>query len=308
MCDQDQLDAFRRNDCSKPNGKASRRSFNAAVAAAGGGAMLAACNASGGAEAEASTAVATQGGVLGGEVAIPTAGGTIGGWFYHPSAGNHPAVIMWPDIAGVRPAAKAMGERLAGEGFAVIVPDPYWRDAGHATFTDFADFMANDGFAKVTPYRNRFSAETIMADAKAIVAWLDQQDVVDKSLGMGARGHCMTGSWTIFAANASQRVTVAASMHGGGLVTEAADSPHKMLKGRAHYLFAIAQNDDVKEPEAKTKLREALSASGALGSVEVYPADHGWTVPDGPAYDKVQAERAYDAFLAMVQGLKIVAV
>ncbi|WP_066557259.1 dienelactone hydrolase family protein [Croceicoccus bisphenolivorans] len=304
MCDQQQLAEFARRS-SEARG-INRRQFSGVIAAGGGAAMLAACNASGGTDAEA-TPAATGGSVMSGEVAIPTAGGTMGGWFYHPSAGNHPAVIMWPDIAGVRPASKAMGERLAGEGYAVIVPDPYWRDEGHATFEDFADFAGNDGFAKVTPYRNKFSSETIMADAKAIVAWLDEQDVVDKAQSMGARGHCMTGSWPVYAAKASSRVKVAASMHGGGLATDAPDSPHRMLTSPANYLFAIARNDDAKEPEAKTKLREALAASGAMGEVEVYAADHGWTVPDSPAYDKAEAERAYAAFLAMCEGLKIVA-
>lgn len=298
MCDQQQLAEFARRGVN-------RRTFSAGIGVAGGAAILSACSASDVvADAEASSAAATNGGVLGNEVQIPTGSGTMTAWFYHPSAGNHPAVIMWPDIAGIRPAAKGMGERLAAEGFAVIVPDPYWRDEGHATFADFADFMENDGFQKVGPYREKFSADTVMADTASIVAWLDAQDVVDKSRGIGARGHCMTGSWTIWAAHGSpERVKVAGSMHGGGLVTDAPSSPHEMIVDSAAYLIAIAQDDDAKQPEAKTKLKEALAEAGAEGIVDVYAAGHGWTVPDSPSYDKAEAERAYDAFLAMLNAM-----
>ncbi|AKM09044.1 dienelactone hydrolase family protein [Croceicoccus naphthovorans] len=297
MCDQEQLARFARGY--------SRRDFSGVIAAAGGSAILAACNATdAGVDADPSVAAVTGGGVLGGEVAIPTATGTMGGWFYHPASGNHPAVIMWPDIAGVRPASKAMGERLAAEGFAVIVPDPYWRDEGHAMFQDFADFAQNGGFQTVTPWRDRFSADTVMADTASIVAWLDDQDVVDTSRGIGARGHCMTGSWTIYAAHGSpERVKVAGSMHGGGLVTDAATSPHKMIVPTASYLIAIAQDDAAKEPGAEPALKTALAEAGASGTVDVYAGNHGWTVPDSPAYDKPEAERAYAAFLSLVKAM-----
>lgn len=298
MCDREQLALMAAN-------KLDRRRFGGALAATGGAAMLGACTVGSNGEAagEASTAAVGIGGVLASEVAVPAPGGTIGGWFYRPSAGKHPAVIMWPDIAGVRPASKAMGERLAREGYAVIVPDPYWRDAGHATFADFADFAQNGGFDKVAPWRKRFSAATVAEDSAALVAWLDGQDAVDGDTPMGARGHCMTGSWPIHAVKASNRIRAAASMHGGGLVTDTPDSPHRQLIGAGVYHIAIAQNDDAKAPAEKTVLTDALKASGAVGTVEVYPADHGWTVPDSPAYEKAQAERAYATFLAMLQSL-----
>jgi len=293
MCDQNDLDRF---------GALNRRRF----AAAGGSAvLLAACNAGGGASATGSaTSAANEAGLVARQVSIPTASGTISGWFYHPGEGRHPAVIMWPDIVGIRAASKAMGERLADEGYAVIVPDPYWRDEGHATFADFADFMESDGFATVTPYRDKLTPDAVSGDAKAIVAWLDAQDAVDTARGIGANGHCMTGSWTVYAANAvPERVTVAASMHGGGLVTDSPQSPHRMLVPTASYLIAIGQNDDAKEPDAKTELRAAADAIGANAEIEVYSADHGWTVPDLPFYDQGQAERAWGRMLAFLQAL-----
>lgn len=288
MCDQEQLaDLARRH---AETGGVSRRQFAGTLAVGGGAAMLAGCVTYG---------TPPSGNVVTGNVAIPTGSGTMTGWFAHPATGKHPAVIMWPDIAGVRPASKAMGERMAAEGYAVIVPDPYWRDPGHATFADFADFAGNGGFDKVAPWRARFTPQTMRADTLAIVAWLDGQDAVDAAMPIAARGHCMTGAWTIQATAASPRVRVAASMHGGGLVTDKAMSAHKSFVAGANYHIAVAQDDDAKAPEEKTVLARAMNAASAPGDVWVYPAGHGWTVPDSPAYDEREAERAYAKFLAM---------
>ena len=116
--------------------------------------------------------------------------------------------------------------------------------------------------------------------------------------GIGTQGYCMGGPFTVWSTAAVERMRAAGSFHGGGLVRDDADSPHRMLRGDAHYLIAIAQNDDAKEPEAKTALREAADAAGAAAEIEVYPADHGWCVPDSPAYDQPAAERAWGRLLA----------
>lgn len=292
MCDEQQLADFARHRSDA--GGVDRRRFTGTLVAGGGATMLGGCVSYG--------APAAAGGVVTGNVAIPTATGTMSGWFARPAKGRSPAVIMWPDIAGIRPASKAMGERMAAEGYAVIVPDPYWRDPGHAMFADFADFAGNDGFAKVAPWRAKFTPTTIRDDALAIIAWLDKQDAVDSDRPIGARGHCMTGAWPIQAARASARVRVAASMHGGGLVTDDAMSPHKSLVAGATYHIAIAQDDDAKAPGEKTILADAVKAAGALGDVWVYPAGHGWTVPDSPSYDQTEAERAYAKFLNLCAG------
>lgn len=290
MCDQQQLADFARRQAGQ--GGFNRRQFAGTMAVGGGAAMVGGCVTYGGA--------AAAGSIVTGDVAIPTPTGTMGGWFAHPADGKHPAVVMWPDIAGVRPASKAMGERLAAEGFAVIVPDPYWRDAGHAMFADFADFAGNGGFDKVAPWRARFTPATIRADALALVAWLDRQAAVDSAAPMGARGHCMTGAWPIQAAKVSPRVRAAVSMHGAWLVTDDAMSAHRSFVSGSHYHIGVAQNDDAKAPDEKTVLAGALQASGGVGDVWVYPADHGWTVPDSPSYNEREADRAYAKFLGIL--------
>lgn len=279
MCDENDLKKFAAKGLS-------RRSFAATGALAG----LAACTSMDGAGAA---------GLSESMVAVPTADGTMDAFFVHP-ARSAPAVILWPDIAGLREAKKAMARRLAGDGYAVIVPNPYFRDTAAVQFADFADFVAQKGFEKVGPWRAKVSPETIARDARALVAWLDAQDAVDTREGIGNQGYCMTGGYTIHSAAAvPSRLKAAASFHGGGLVTDKPDSPHRLLQPGTGYLIAISQDDDAKQPAAKDALRKAAADAGVRAEIEVYPADHGWCVPDSPAYDPVQADRAWSRLLAL---------
>ena len=281
MCDEQQLARWAK-------GVMSRRGFGGAAMAAG----AAAC-----APVDMDTAVAGSG-LSESMVAIKTPSGTMDAFFVHPANGKHPPVLFWPDIAGLREAKREMARRLAGEGYAVLVANPYYRDVAGEQFTDFAEFAANNGFQKVKPWRDKLGAEAIQSDARAAAEWFMTQAAVDQSAGIGTQGYCMGGPFTIWSVAAHDNYRAAASFHGGGLVRDGEDSPHRMLRGDAHYLIAIAQNDDAKEPEAKTALRNAASAAGATAEIEVYPADHGWCVPDSPAYDKPAAERAWSRLLA----------
>lgn len=284
MCDETDLDAFRQLVLS-------RRAFGAGGMAAG----LVACTSMDVAEPAS--------GLTERMVSIPTADGTVDAFFVHPAAGKSPAVIVWPDIAGLREVFKAMARRLAGEGHAVLVTNPYYRDVAAPQFADFADFQAQDGFQKVGPWRGKLEARQIMADATALAAWLDAQEAVDRGAGIGTQGYCMGGPFTVWTAAAvPSRVRAAASFHGGGLVREGESSPHRLLgETRARFLFAIAQNDDARQPEAKEELRRAADAAGRPAAIEVFPADHGWTVPDSPAYEREQTERAWAALLALYE-------
>jgi len=195
-----------------------------------------------------------------------------------------------------------MARRLAAEGYAVLVANPYYRDVPAPQFSDFADFAGNGGFQKVGPWRAKLTAEAIMADAAALVAWLGGQAAADAAKGIGTQGYCMGGPFTVWsAAGSGGRIAAAASFHGGGLVGEDPKAPVNLLDDAAgtSYLFAIAQNDDAKSPTDKDMLRKAADVAGAKAEVEVYAADHGWTVPDSPAYDQPEAERAWTRLLAL---------
>ncbi|GGO99032.1 dienelactone hydrolase family protein [Stakelama pacifica] len=230
-------------------------------------------------------------------VSIVTKDGTMDAFFVRPASGSYPAVVTWPDIAGLREAFKVMARRLAGQGYAVLVANPYYRDTKVPQFEDFNAFRSQNGFEKVGPWREKLTADAIGSDAGAMIGWLDKQDSVDSTRGVGTNGYCMGGPFTVFSAAAvPERVRAAASFHGAGLAKEDdPQSPHRLLdKTRASFLFAIAQNDDAKDPEAKVKLRAAAEAAGREAEIEVYPADHGWCVIDSPAYDKAAAEKAWE--------------
>jgi len=229
-------------------------------------------------------------------VSFETADGTMDGFFVHPREGDHPGVIFWPDIAGLREAKRNMARRLAGKGYAVLVANPYYRDVEGEQFSDFASFIEAEGFQKVGPWRDKLTAETIGSDARAAAEWLDAQDAVDASRGLGTQGYCMGGPFAIWSAAAlPDRIDAAASFHGGGLVRkDDPQSPHNMLdEVEAALLIAIAQDDDAEDPQAKTTFDTAAAEAGLEHKVTVYAGDHGWTVPDSPAYAAPAAEQAY---------------
>jgi carboxymethylenebutenolidase len=240
-----------------------------------------------------------------GMVGIATADGMADGFFVHPARGKHPGVIFWPDVAGLREVNKVMARRLAAAGYAVLVVNQYYRDAPAPILNSLSEWRTPEGQAKLAPMRAKVTAEAVTRDARAFVAFLDGDAAVDTRRRIGTQGYCMGGPFTVrTAAAAPGRVGAAASFHGAGLVEDKPDSPHRLLGAtRASYLFAIARNDDAKQPAAKEELRKAADAAHRPAEIEVYPADHGWCVADAPAFDPTQAERAWDRLLALYAGL-----
>lgn len=236
------------------------------------------------------------------DVEITTPDGVADCYFVHPSSGQHAAVLVWPDILGLRPAFRAIGKRLAESGYSVLVVNPYYRDARSPVVEKGASFRQPEIRAKVMPLARKLSAETHFSDAKAFVSFLDQQDAVDTSRKIGTTGYCMGGPIVMrIAAAVPERIGAAASFHGGGLATDKDDSPHLLIpKTKAHVLHAIAENDDEKFPEAKNKLREAYAAAKLPAEIEVYKGTlHGWCPPDSAVYNEAQAERAWSRLLAL---------
>lgn len=288
MCDESKLEEWAK-------AAISRRQFGALT----GAAALAAC-ASG--ESNATTLLP---GLREQAVSFPTADGTLDGFLVQPAKGKHPAVILWPDIAGLREAKRNIARKLAAEGHAVLVVNPYYRDVAGEQFADFAAFIAGGGFQKVGPWRGKLNAEAITRDATAIVAWLDKQDGIDTARGIGTQGYCMGGPFTVWTAAAvPARVRAAASFHGGGLVRpDNPMSPHMLLgKTQASFLIAIAKNDDAQAPADKTVLRDAAEEAKRPAKVDVYAGDHGWMVPDSPAYNAPAAAQGEADLLALYKG------
>lgn len=237
------------------------------------------------------------------EVNVPTPDGVADCYMARPARGRHPAVLVWPDIMGLRPAFRQMGKRLAQSGYSVLVVNPYYRSVHGAVIQPGESFADPAIRAKLMPLAQSLSPATAQTDAAAFVAWLDGQASVDPGRKMGVTGYCMGGPFVFrTAALAPNRIGAAATFHGGGLVTQAPESPHLLIpRMRASFLIAVAQNDDQRDPSAKDALRTAFAAQNLPAEIEVYPAQHGWCPPDSPVYDAAQAEKAWGRMLALFQ-------
>jgi carboxymethylenebutenolidase len=225
---------------------------------------------------------------------IKTPDGSCDAAFIHPKTGSYPGVLIWPDAFGLRPAMRDIAKRLAGEGYSVQVPNPFYR-VSKAPFTDASnfDFQKPADMAKLRPLMASVNAPgNAEKDAAAYVAFLDAQKQVDKAKKIGTQGYCMGGALVVRTAAAMpNRIGAGASFHGGGLVTDKADSPHLLAsKIKARMYFGVASNDDARQPDAKDKLKEAFAAAKVPAEIEVYSgALHGWCVQDMPMQNGVRS-------------------
>lgn len=231
------------------------------------------------------------------DVNVPMASGLADSALFYPEGkGTWPAVLVWTDILGLRPVFREMGRRLAGEGYVVLVPNPFYRNRKAPVVDGSFDFSKPEDRAKVMPLAAALTAEANISDAKAYTTFLDQQPQTDKSKKMGVQGYCMGGPLTFrTAAVVPERIAAAATFHGGGLVTDKPDSPHLLIpQMKAEVLCCIADNDDQRDPTAKDKLKEAFAAALLKATVEVFDGcNHGWTVRGSQVYNEAGAERAW---------------
>ena len=285
-------------DNDKPVSDLSRRDFVAFSLAAGVAA------ATGSASAAELPVVETN-------VQVKTSDGTCDAVFIHPTTGSHPGVLIWPDAFGLRPSMRDIARRIAAEGYSVLVPNPFYRLAKAPVIQDPSSFSFQNpaDMAKLQPLMASINAPgAAEKDAVACIAFLDAQAPVDKARKIGTQGYCMGGPLVVRTAAASpDRIGAGASFHGGGLVTDTPASPHLLApKIKARMYFGVASNDDMRQPDAKNKLREAFAAAKVPAEIEVYPeALHGWCVPDmplqngKPIYSKPDAERAWGKLVAL---------
>ena len=236
--------------------------------------------------------------VADGDVTITTADGSCDAYFVHPATGTAPGVLIWPDIFGRRPAFHQMAKRLAESGFSVLVVNPFYRTKKAPT----AENGAATPIPSLMPLARGLTETTHMTDAKAFIAWLDQQPSVAKNKKVGTQGYCMGGPMAFrTSAAVPDRVGAVASFHGGGLVTDQPNSPHlQASKTRAQFLIAVAANDDQRAPTEKDVLKETFAKANLPAEIEVYTgAAHGWCPPDSGVYNEPQAEKAWSRLLAL---------
>jgi carboxymethylenebutenolidase len=281
MCDQDHFEQDRKDYESL--GLVTRRQFGVVVGA-GVSLML--------------PQVANAVDVTDAEVNVTTPDGTADCYFVHPVSGTAPAVLVWPDIFGLRPAFRQMGKRLAQSGYTVLVVNPFYRVKKAPT----APSGTATPIPELRPLAQTLNETTQMSDAKAFIAWLDAQASVAKNRRVGTQGYCMGGPIAFrTAAAVPGRVGAVASFHGGGLVTNQPNSPHLQAAAtKAHFLVAIAANDDQRSPTDKSVLKETFDKASLPAEIEVYEgAAHGWCPPDSGVYNEPQAEKAWGRLLAL---------
>jgi carboxymethylenebutenolidase len=282
MCEHDDLQDFARR------AGLTRRQFGAITLGAGLVATL----------PKAANAAETQGA----DVEIKTPDGTADAYFVHPAKGKHPGVLIWPDIFGLRPAFKQMATRLAESGYSVLVINPFYRTKKAPTAADHADFNDPATRQALMTLAGSLSPATAATDATAFVTFLDNQPAVDKKKKIGTTGYCMGGPFVFrTAASYPNRVGAAATFHGGGLVSDKPESPHLLIpQMKAHFLIAIAENDDQRQPDAKTVLHDSFAKANLPAEIEVYAGTlHGWCPPDAQVYNHDQAEKAWSRMLVL---------
>jgi carboxymethylenebutenolidase len=282
MCDQDHFDQDQLEY--EARGLVTRREFNTILGAGGIAMML----------PQVANAVA----VTESDVNITTPDGTAEAYFVHPASGTAPAVLVWPDIFGLRPAFRQMGKRLAESGYAVLVVNPFYRQKKIPT----SSMGASTPIPEVMPLMQALTPAIHVADAKAFVGWLDRQPSVAKNKKIGTQGYCMGGPIALRTAGAvPDRVGAAASFHGASLIGDAADAPHALAsKSKAQFLIAIAENDDMRTPNEKTVLKDTFAKASLTAEIEVYAGSaHGWCPPDSRVYNQASAEKAWSRLLAL---------
>ena len=203
---------------------------------------------------------------------------------------------MYPDAGGVRDTFQDMAARLAGFGYAVLLPDVYYRHGDWQPFEMATAFSDPEARKRLMSMIGSVTPDMIASDAGAFFDFLAQRPEV-KGSTFGVCGYCMGGRTSVIVAGRQpDRVAAAGSIHGGGLVTDDPTSPHLLAdRMKATIYVAGAENDGSFTPDQAETLEKALTAANVEHTIEIYPAGHGFAVPDNPPYDAEAAERHWIA-------------
>lgn len=232
-------------------------------------------------------------------VTIATPDGSTDALLFTPAKAKAPAVILWADLAGLRPTVAEIGRRLAAEGYVVLAPNAFYRsvklDGTTATTLDFA--------TRNKTWRGTATDERIMADAKAYLVYLDNLPRVDTRAKMGAVGYEIGSVHAFLTARvAPDRIAAVAAIQPLAIATARPNSPHLFVnQSKAAYYVAIGKDADKREPGDKDDLAKAFADAGLKGTVEVMPGDHGFALSDNSKYDQASAARAWSATLALLR-------
>ena len=239
---------------------------------------------------------------------IPVPDGTAEAYVARPSVGQGPGVLLFMDAIGLRPQIAAMAERIASWGYVVLAPNVFYRDGSAAETSPDVEFL--DGDARDVFFEGAMKRVRALTPVKAvpdIAAYLEALRTLPGvgSGPVGTTGYCMGARLAVRTGTAHpDDVAAVGGFHGGGLVTDADDSPHRGLpSARAEFVFGHADQDRSMPPEAVETLGAALADAGLTATNEVYPgAGHGYTMADTAVFDEAATERHFDALQALFSG------
>ena len=212
------------------------------------------------------------------------------------SQGPWPGVVMFPDAGGLRDTFEQMAAKLAAKGYAVLLPDVYYRSGDWAPFDMAAVFSDEQERKRLYSMIGGLTQDKVTNDATAFFDYLvARPEVVGERFGVC--GYCMGGRISVtVAGRLPEQVAAAASFHGGGLVTDGEDSPHLLAdRMRGTVYIGGAENDASFTTEHAEQLDKALTQGGVQHTIEWYQAGHGFAVPDNAPYDEVAAQRHWEA-------------
>jgi carboxymethylenebutenolidase len=232
------------------------------------------------------------------KIDIKTDVGICDSHFFHPDGDfQNPTVIFYMDALGIRQSLFDMAERLVSHGYAVLLPNLFYRTQPGGPVD-----ITNDREKLMVLVRS-LTNTGIMRDTNYFLDFLDDQPSADATR-IGCVGYCMGGAFSLTAAGTfPERVAAAASFHGGRLATDAPDSPHLLApKMLGEIYVGVAESDDFASPEQTMLLESALKEAGTKATVEIYPGTkHGWAVPDHSVYDRDGSEKHWEKLLGLFE-------
>ncbi|MGC5363171.1 dienelactone hydrolase family protein [Streptomyces sp. DT24] len=235
---------------------------------------------------------------------IPTPDGQADAFAAFPDrGGRHPGVLLYTDAFGVRPVLEDMARELAGHGYYVLVPNVYYRH-GPAPVIELPDHIGEEFrpkvFAQLVPLIEKHTAERALRDADAYLTFLTSRPEVSAG-PVAAIGYCMGAALAMRTATAHpDQVAAVAGFHPGFLMTDAPDSPHRLISElTAEVHLGLAENDLT--PEAISELNQALDAAGVVHTTEIYPDTvHGFTMADTEAFNSAALQRHWDRLIPLL--------
>ena len=238
------------------------------------------------------------------QIEIATPDGTCPAHVFRPAGtGPWPAVLVFMDGVGIRPAMLEVAERIANHGYLALLPDLFYRAGPYAPMnakTVFSDpeqrkVLLETFFPHVSPAKT-------MSDTRCFLDYLAAApDVAQPQVA--TTGYCLGGTMSLIAAGTfPDRIIAAASYHGGLLATDAPDSPHLLAPNIQARVYIAGAIEDASFPDdMRVRLDDALTAAGVDHTIETYPARHGWALSDAPTYDEAAAERHYQSLFALLE-------